>query len=68
MEAQNASLPAFRRLLLDAFSAEPVRFVTINFERKTLRQIGDGHHSPIGAYDAHSDRVLVLDVARPLAV
>ncbi len=25
---------------------------------------GSGHHSPIGAYDAMTDRVLVLDVAR----
>lgn len=25
---------------------------------------GAGHHSPIGAYDEETDRVLVLDVAR----
>ena len=28
---------------------------------------GAGHHSPIGAYDQKSDRVLVMDVARHTA-
>ena len=32
--------------------------------RKGLDQTGDGHFSPLAAYDAASDSVLVLDVAR----
>jgi len=38
--------------------------VAVNFDRKRVGQEGFGHHSPVGAYDAASDRVLVLDVAR----
>ena len=35
-----------------------------SYSRKTLGQTGDGHFSPIGGYDAASDQVLLLDVAR----
>ena len=31
---------------------------------RRLGQTGDGHFSPIGGYDAASDQVLLLDVAR----
>ncbi|KAJ1975237.1 hypothetical protein H4R34_004414, partial [Dimargaris verticillata] len=39
-------------------------FMVISFSRKTLNQTGDGHFSPIGAYHASSQSVLVLDTAR----
>lgn len=39
-------------------------FIVVSFSRKVLGQTGDGHFSPIGAYNAERDAVLVLDVAR----
>jgi len=38
--------------------------VAINFARTGLDQVGGGHFSPLAAYDAASDRFLILDVAR----
>lgn len=37
-------------------------FILVNYSRKALDQKGGGHISPIGAYDAVSDSVLILDV------
>ncbi|CAG8433925.1 2548_t:CDS:1 [Diversispora eburnea] len=39
-------------------------FMVISFSRKTLQQTGDGHYSPIGAYNYEKNMALVLDVAR----
>lgn len=39
-------------------------FLVTSFSRKSLQQTGDGHFSPIAAYDPDSDSCLVLDVAR----
>ncbi|RHZ45182.1 hypothetical protein Glove_688g28 [Diversispora epigaea] len=39
-------------------------FMVISFSRKTLQQTGDGHYSPIGAYNSEKNMALVLDVAR----
>lgn len=39
-------------------------FLIVSYTRKTLGQTGDGHFSPVGGYDAASDSLLVLDVAR----
>ncbi|KAI7851353.1 Phytochelatin synthase-domain-containing protein [Circinella umbellata] len=39
-------------------------FMVISFSRKTLGQTGDGHFSPIGAYNPETQMVLVLDTAR----
>jgi glutathione gamma-glutamylcysteinyltransferase len=36
----------------------------VSFSRKTLGQTGDGHFSPIGAYEAEANQVLVMDTAR----
>jgi len=36
----------------------------VNYLRTGIAQQGGGHISPIAAYDSHSDRVLILDVAR----
>lgn len=41
----------------------PGDFLVVNFLRTGLGQQGGGHFSPVGAYDAASDRVLILDVA-----
>mmetsp|Transcript_82650 Transcript_82650/g.229328 ORF Transcript_82650/g.229328 Transcript_82650/m.229328 type:complete len:263 (-) Transcript_82650:130-918(-) len=55
---------AFRKELVAAFESSPLRYVSVNFDRRTLGQEGVGHHSPVGAYDAGTDRALVMDVAR----
>lgn len=51
------------RALLAANLADPADALIANFSRPTLGEVGGGHHSPIGAYDPASDRVLVLDTA-----
>lgn len=38
--------------------------MVVSFSRSELGQTGDGHFSPIGGYDAETDKALVLDVAR----
>jgi hypothetical protein len=40
------------------------RFVIVNYLRKAMGQEKGGHISPLAAYDAKSDRFLILDVAR----
>jgi hypothetical protein len=44
--------------------ADPNKRLVVNYTRKAIGQNGDGHISPVGAYDADTDRVLVLDVAK----
>lgn len=39
------------------------QFLVINFSRKSLEQVGNGHFSPIGAYNEQANKFLVLDVA-----
>lgn len=43
---------------------DPAAFVAVNFHRPALGQDGTGHISPLAAYDAETDRFLVLDVSR----
>ncbi|MEJ2347441.1 MAG: phytochelatin synthase family protein [Gammaproteobacteria bacterium] len=54
---------SLRRLLKKALGSER-QFVLANYYRKSLNQIGGGHWSVLAAYDPHSDRVLILDVAK----
>ena len=56
-------LPAFRRKVAEAL-ATPGQYVLVNFKRSALQQVGYGHISPLAAYDARSDRFLIMDVAR----
>ena len=37
-------------------------FVIVNYQRRAVGQTGGGHISPLAAYDAASDSVLILDV------
>lgn len=39
-------------------------FMIANYSRPALHQIGQGHFSPIAAYDEQKDALLVLDVSR----
>lgn len=52
------------RAIASAALADPKARVLINYHRKYVGQEGAGHHSPLAAYDAVTDRFLVLDVAR----
>ena len=38
--------------------------LVVSFSRGALQQTGDGHFSPLAAYHAETDQVLLLDVAR----
>ncbi|WKX96270.1 hypothetical protein Q1695_012597 [Nippostrongylus brasiliensis] len=38
--------------------------VVVSYDRSQLEQTGTGHFSPLAAYHAKSDRVLIMDVAR----
>lgn len=39
-------------------------FLVVSYNRGVLKQTGEGHFSPIAAYDPISDSVLILDTAR----
>ena len=60
---QNVSSSLFRQWLADAMT-QPDTFLIANFDRYEFMGEGGGHHSPLGAFCAESDTVLVLDVAR----
>ena len=61
--APKDGLTKFRREAAQAL-ATPDRYVLVNFSRAALNEKGYGHISPLAAYDAKSDRFLILDVAR----
>jgi hypothetical protein len=63
VHAADSSLYAFRRMAV-AQLEERDRFVLVNYLRKAIGQDAGGHISPLGAYDADSDRFLILDVTR----
>ena len=62
VHAEHSSAVAFRTAAQSALS-EPLTFVVVNYDRRALNQSGAGHISPIGAYHAATDRLLVMDVA-----
>ena len=47
---------------LSAAVAQSSSYVLVNYTRDAIGQKGGGHISPLGAYDAASDSLLVLDV------
>jgi hypothetical protein len=57
------SLEQFRALLRRNLD-QPGDRLLVNYDRRALGQAGGGHISPVAAYHAASDRVLILDVAR----
>jgi hypothetical protein len=52
------------RTLLHKALLDDGQFVLANYLRASLGQEGGGHWSALAAYDAQSDRVLILDVAK----
>jgi hypothetical protein len=63
VHAADATIDALRDTLRSALNTAGTR-VIVNYSRKPLHQDGDGHISPLAAYDAQTDSFLVLDVAR----
>ena len=63
VHATQGGLAQFRSQAAKALRT-PGEFVIVNFKRETLAEEGYGHISPLAAYDAKSDRFLILDVAR----
>jgi Phytochelatin synthase len=61
--AADTSLDEFRKLATETLNT-PNRYVIVNYLRRTIGQERGGHISPIAAYDADTDRFLVLDVSR----
>lgn len=59
----DVSLDQFRQLVATNL-AEPNNFIVINYLRRSIGQESGGHISPLAAYDADTDRVLILDVSR----
>lgn len=57
------SLAQFRLLVRSNLSQSGDRLL-VNYHRKAMGQAGGGHISPLAAYHAMTDRVLILDVAR----
>ncbi len=57
------ALEQFRALVAEVL-ARPDNRIIINYSRKPLGQEGDGHLSPLTAYDEASDSALLLDVAK----
>jgi hypothetical protein len=60
---QSLSLDNFRYLTKQAVSQKNSEAI-VDFSRRSLNQVGEGHFSPIAAYDSNSDRFLLMDVAR----
>jgi hypothetical protein len=61
--ASDTSLDQFRTLARQYLDT-PDRYVIINYLRKAIGQERGGHISPLAAYDADTDRFLILDVSR----
>jgi hypothetical protein len=61
--AADSSVDAFRQAAT-AELAGTDRYVLVNYLRSALGQQTGGHISPLAAYDAATDRVLILDVSR----
>jgi hypothetical protein len=61
--ASDSSLDDFRRRAV-AYLAADDKYVLVNFLRSAIGEQKNGHISPLAAYDARSDRFLILDVAR----
>ncbi|NMG74507.1 phytochelatin synthase family protein [Aromatoleum diolicum] len=61
--AGDGGLDEFRTLAV-RYLGTPGRYVIVNYLRRTIGQESGGHISPLAAYDADTDRFLILDVSR----
>ncbi len=62
VHASDTDVASFRRTGQENLAREG-DFLLVNYQRAHLGQQRMGHISPVAAYDAQSDRMLVLDVA-----
>lgn len=60
--ASDTDLESFRRTARANLST-PGDLLLVNYQRKHIGQDDSGHISPVAAYHAGSDRILILDVA-----
>ena len=58
-----SDIDTFRTLAAE-YLGRPGHQVIVTYSRTAMGQEGGGHISPLGAYDADSDRFLILDVSR----
>jgi hypothetical protein len=63
LHADQTTVDEFRRLASENL-AQPGNYVVVNYDRAGVGQEPSAHFSPLGAYDARTDRFLVMDVAR----
>jgi glutathione-S-conjugate glycine hydrolase len=61
--AADSSLENFRQVAREYLATED-RYVIVNYLRRAIGQERGGHISPLAAYDADTDRFLILDVSR----
>ncbi len=61
--ASNTNINEFRKLATENLNQKE-NFVLVNYLRREIGQEKGGHISPIAAYNAQSDRFLILDVSR----
>ena len=61
--AAQSSIDEFRDRASE-FLGRDGHYVVVNYSRSVLEQEGRGHISPLAAYDADTDRFLILDVSR----
>lgn len=61
--ADSFDIDDLRAIVLETL-ADPATRLVANYSRQPINQEGGGHISPVAAYDAESDRALILDVAR----
>jgi hypothetical protein len=59
--AADSTLENFRAIVQQNL-ATTGDYLLVNYSRKPLGEDGGGHFSPLAAYDAHSDDVLIMDV------
>jgi Phytochelatin synthase len=57
------SLEQFRSMVSQNLK-QSGNFVVVNYSRRAIGQEGGGHISPLAAYNAEKDQVLILDVSR----
>jgi hypothetical protein len=61
--AGDVDLDAFRKAAIEAIG-DGNHYVLVNYLRSAIGQEKGGHISPLGAYDADTDRFLILDVSQ----
>ena len=62
LHGDELSLDEFRTIVLKNLATSG-DYLLVNYQRKALDQTGSGHISPVAAYNASADLVLVLDTA-----